>query len=72
MFSSAHDAAAKEEEARSKGEKLPEQARFDSNCITPGMELELCGIPPEICAVHASKARCAGQFLADWVILLID
>ena len=26
----------KEEEAKSKGEVLPEEAPFDSNCITPG------------------------------------
>eukprot|EP00117_Sycon_ciliatum_P016324 scpid11392/ scgid15799/ 5&apos; Protein Dhm2; Strand-exchange protein 1 homolog len=35
-FRSAHEAATLEEEARKKGEKLPDAARFDSNCITPG------------------------------------
>lgn len=35
-FRSAKDAEKKEKEARKKGEVLPEEARFDSNCITPG------------------------------------
>ncbi|XP_070493191.1 5'-3' exoribonuclease 1 [Chironomus tepperi] len=35
-FRSAKDAEIAEKKAREKGEKLPEEARFDSNCITPG------------------------------------
>ncbi|XP_072036606.1 5'-3' exoribonuclease 1-like [Amphiura filiformis] len=35
-FRSAHEAEAREKEAVSKGETLPEEKRFDSNCITPG------------------------------------
>ncbi|CAH0556696.1 unnamed protein product [Brassicogethes aeneus] len=35
-FRSAKDAEKMEKEAKSKGEKLPDTARFDSNCITPG------------------------------------
>ncbi len=37
-FRSAKDAETREAEAKQKGEKLPEEARFDSNCITPGTE----------------------------------
>jgi 5'-3' exoribonuclease 1 len=35
-FRSAKEAEALEEKARQKGETLPTEARFDSNCITPG------------------------------------
>ena len=35
-FRSAKDAEMAEKKAKEKGEKLPEEARFDSNCITPG------------------------------------
>ncbi|XP_066143460.1 5'-3' exoribonuclease 1 isoform X1 [Euwallacea fornicatus] len=35
-FRSAKDAEKQEAEARKKGEILPTEARFDSNCITPG------------------------------------
>lgn len=35
-FRSAADAAKAEAEALKKGEQLPSEARFDSNCITPG------------------------------------
>ncbi|KAJ8916294.1 hypothetical protein NQ315_016435 [Exocentrus adspersus] len=35
-FRSAKDAERQETEALNKGETLPEEARFDSNCITPG------------------------------------
>lgn len=35
-FRSAKDAEIQEEKARQKGEVLPTEARFDSNCITPG------------------------------------
>lgn len=35
-FRSAKEAEAQEALARQKGEKLPDTARFDSNCITPG------------------------------------
>lgn len=35
-FRSAKEAEVQEEKARQKGEVLPEEARFDSNCITPG------------------------------------
>jgi 5'-3' exoribonuclease 1 len=37
-FRSAKEAETREAEAKQKGEKLPEEARFDSNCITPGTE----------------------------------
>ncbi|KAL3283160.1 hypothetical protein HHI36_006312 [Cryptolaemus montrouzieri] len=37
-FRSAKDAQKLEDEALKRGEKLPEEARFDSNCITPGTE----------------------------------
>ena len=37
-FRSAKDAEKKEEEAKKKGDVLPKEARFDSNCITPGTE----------------------------------
>lgn len=37
-FRSAKDAEKKEKDAIKKGEVLPNQARFDSNCITPGTE----------------------------------
>ena len=36
-FRTARDAKEKREEAERKGEKLPEEKAFDSNCITPGM-----------------------------------
>ncbi len=36
VIRSAHEAEAREKEALSKGETLPEEKRFDSNCITPG------------------------------------
>lgn len=35
-FRSAKEAEKLEEKARKKGETLPAEARFDSNCITPG------------------------------------
>lgn len=35
-FNSAKDAEKMEEAAKKKGEVLPQEARFDSNCITPG------------------------------------
>jgi len=35
-FRSAKDAEQAEKKAKEKGEQLPEEARFDSNCITPG------------------------------------
>lgn len=35
-FRSAKEAELQEEKARQKGEVLPSEARFDSNCITPG------------------------------------
>lgn len=35
-FRSAKEAEVQEEKARQKGEVLPTEARFDSNCITPG------------------------------------
>ncbi len=35
-FRSAKEAEVLEAKAREKGEKMPEEARFDSNCITPG------------------------------------
>lgn len=35
-FRTAKDAEKQEADALKKGEKLPEEARFDSNCITPG------------------------------------
>ena len=35
-FRSAKEAEDKEKEARERGEVLPSEARFDSNCITPG------------------------------------
>uniref|UniRef100_A0A2P2I0F3 5'-3' exoribonuclease 1-like n=1 Tax=Hirondellea gigas TaxID=1518452 RepID=A0A2P2I0F3_9CRUS len=37
-FRSAREAEDNEAKARSKGEVLPTEARFDSNCITPGTE----------------------------------
>ncbi|XP_063965175.1 5'-3' exoribonuclease 1-like [Lytechinus pictus] len=37
-FRSAHEAEEREKEAVRKGEKLPEEKRFDSNCITPGTD----------------------------------
>ena len=36
-FRTARDAKEKRDEAERKGEKLPEEKAFDSNCITPGM-----------------------------------
>ena len=35
-FRSAKDAELNEKKARDRGEELPKEARFDSNCITPG------------------------------------
>lgn len=35
-FRSAKEAEIQEEKAKQKGEQLPDEARFDSNCITPG------------------------------------
>lgn len=35
-FRSAKDAELMEQKARDRGETLPEENRFDSNCITPG------------------------------------
>lgn len=37
-FRSAKDAEVLEKDAVRRGEKLPDTARFDSNCITPGTE----------------------------------
>lgn len=37
-FRSAKEAEKMEAEALKKGEQLPKEARFDSNCITPGTE----------------------------------
>ncbi|XP_053211883.1 5'-3' exoribonuclease 1-like [Panonychus citri] len=37
-FRSAKDAITREIEAQNKGEILPKEARFDSNCITPGTD----------------------------------
>ena len=37
-FRSAKEAEKREEEAKKRGEELPKEARFDSNCITPGTE----------------------------------
>ncbi|MCL4120728.1 UNVERIFIED_CONTAM: hypothetical protein GTU68_021679, partial [Idotea baltica] len=37
-FRSAREAEENERKAREKGETLPTEARFDSNCITPGTE----------------------------------
>ncbi|XP_015791407.2 LOW QUALITY PROTEIN: 5'-3' exoribonuclease 1-like [Tetranychus urticae] len=37
-FRSAKDAITRETEAQNKGEVLPKEARFDSNCITPGTD----------------------------------
>lgn len=37
-FRSAKEAEKKEDEARKRGEELPKEKRFDSNCITPGTE----------------------------------
>lgn len=37
-FKSAKEAAALEKQARDKGETLPTEERFDSNCISPGTE----------------------------------
>lgn len=37
-YRSAKDAERLEQQARAKGETLPTEARFDSNCITPGTE----------------------------------
>lgn len=37
-FRAAREAEAKEKEAIAKGEVLPSEDRFDSNCITPGTE----------------------------------
>lgn len=37
-FRSAKEAEKREEEAKRRGEELPKEARFDSNCITPGTE----------------------------------
>lgn len=38
VFRSAKDAENLEKQALSRGETLPTEARFDSNCITPGTE----------------------------------
>lgn len=35
-FRSAKEAETREKEAKDRGEELPKEARFDSNCITPG------------------------------------
>ena len=35
-FRSAREAEMNEKKAKDRGEKLPEEERFDSNCITPG------------------------------------
>lgn len=37
-FRTARDAVEKRREAEKKGEKLPEEKAFDSNCITPGTQ----------------------------------
>jgi 5'-3' exoribonuclease 1 len=42
-FRTAQEAKELEEKARRKGEELPKEAAFDSNCITPGaFSLDLC------------------------------
>src|ERR1700745_759487 len=40
-FRSAKEAESRETKAREKGEILPEEARFDSNCITPGKKIRI-------------------------------
>ena len=35
-FRSAKEAEQNEKKAKDRGEKLPDEIRFDSNCITPG------------------------------------
>ena len=35
-FRSAKEAEQNEKKAKDRGEKLPDEVRFDSNCITPG------------------------------------
>ena len=35
-FRSAKEAELSEKRAKDRGEELPKEARFDSNCITPG------------------------------------
>lgn len=42
-FRTARDAREKRLEAERKGEKLPDEKAFDSNCITPGMFLTRFG-----------------------------
>jgi 5'-3' exoribonuclease 1 len=47
-FRTAKEALELKEKAEAKGEKLPEEKAFDSNCITPGAYVDICsGIDPE-------------------------
>ena len=41
FYRTAKEAKELEEKARNRGEKLPEEKRFDSNCITPGSVIDL-------------------------------
>ena len=43
-FRTAKDAVEQRKQAEKKGEKLPEEKAFDSNCITPGKCLSLVKI----------------------------
>lgn len=54
-FRTARDAREKREQAVRKGETLPEEKAFDSNCITPGMCFG--------CSIQASADR---QVLLSW------
>ena len=45
VFRSAKEAEDKIKEALKKGEVLPTEARFDSNCITPGMVKSVPCVP---------------------------
>ena len=59
---SAKEAEALEKQALEKGEVLPTEARFDSNCITPGSLYFL--LPFQFCNNYANQLNIFVVFLA--------
>jgi 5'-3' exoribonuclease 1 len=57
-FRTARDAKEKRQEAERKGEKLPEEKAFDSNCITPGALEHRTGMSADEVQEHLSWLGC--------------
>ncbi|XP_034254731.1 5'-3' exoribonuclease 1 [Thrips palmi] len=67
-FRSAKEAEVLEKRAEAKGEKLPKEARFDSNCITPGTVF-MARLHEQLKYFVASKMSCDAQWKGVKVIL---